>query len=127
MIAAGVTGRCTDDPSTIPDIRKYEAQDLVAATFLRLCADNPDLSPEAAKVQTCQRWFGNDDGSGAPNPPNDEDRLSICALAQMDLFFNPVPPKPVYTFEQARQRCMDARDNENPCSGGIAPTDPKKS
>jgi hypothetical protein len=41
MIAAGVTGRCTDDPSTMPDIRLYEAQDLVAASFLHLLAEHP--------------------------------------------------------------------------------------
>lgn len=34
MIAAGVTGRCTNDSSKMPDIRLYEAQDMVAATFL---------------------------------------------------------------------------------------------
>ena len=35
MIAAGVTGRCTDNAAKIPDIRQYEAQDLVAATFFK--------------------------------------------------------------------------------------------
>src|SRR5262249_28322043 len=39
MIAAGVTGACTGDPGKIPDIRKYEAQDLSAASFLGLCAE----------------------------------------------------------------------------------------
>ena len=121
MIAAGVTGKCTDDPSSIPDIRKYEAQDLVSATFLKLYADNPDISPQEATRQACQRWFGNDDGSGAPMPKDENDRLTICALAQMDLFFEPDPPRPEYNFEQALQRCKTATQPGNPCFGNIKP------
>ena len=89
MIAAGVTGMCTNDASKIPDIRKYEALDLVAASFLYEYAHDPDLDPEEAKQRACRRWFGNDDGSGAPNPPKAEDKQIICALAQTDLFFVP--------------------------------------
>ena len=45
MIAAGVKGRCTDDPSKIPDIQKYEAQDFVAATFLTKYAEHKKIGP----------------------------------------------------------------------------------
>lgn len=122
MIAAGVTGRCTGSPDKIPDIRQYEAQDLTAATFLKLYADNPDISPEEAKRQACMRWYGNAEGTGAPNPPDPHDRRMICALAQMDLFFEPNPkPHPKYTFEEAWQRCADATTPDNPCGGNIKP------
>ncbi len=67
MIAAGVTGKCTNDPSKIPDIRQYEAQDLVAATILKLYTDNPSLEPEEAKKLACLRWFGNADGTQPHN------------------------------------------------------------
>jgi hypothetical protein len=123
QIAAGVTGKCTDDPAKIPDIRQYEAQDLVAATFLKLYADNPDISPEEAKAQACQRWFGNANGTGAPVPKDENDRLTICALAQMDLFFEPDPPRPKYTFDEAFQRCKSATQPGNPCFGNIKPGD----
>lgn len=122
MIAAGVTGCCTSDPGKIPDIRKYEAQDLVAATFLGECADaarrGEAIDPAAAKQQACQRWFGEPDGSGAPNPANDGDRLTICALAQMDLCFNPKTISPTYTFEQAMARCRSKGGADlSPCFG----------
>ncbi len=122
MIAAGVTGRCTDNPAEMPDIRLYEAQDLVAATFLRALAENPEIGPDQAKVDACRRWFGNDDGSGPPQPPAEEDQLVICALAQMDLFFEPEPkPHPKYCYEEALQRCKDAHDRGDPCCGSIKP------
>ncbi len=122
MIAAGVTGRCTGCPSKIPDIRKYEAQDLVAASFLYAYAKDPDLDPHEAKRRACQRWFGNDDGSGAPKPPDPKDAQVICALAQMDLFFVARPsPHPKYTFEEAMQRCADANNGLDPCCAPIAP------
>jgi hypothetical protein len=122
MIAAGVTGRCTDDPSTIPDIRKYEAQDLVAATFLALCADaarqGTEIDPAGAKQAACQRWFGAPDGSGAPSPPEDNDRLTICALAQMDLCFDPVKIAPAYTYDEAVARCRGKGGaGYSPCFG----------
>ncbi len=122
MIAAGVTGRCTDDPSTIPNILKYEAQDLVAATFLSLCADSAlqgkAVDPEEAKRAACQRWFGAPDGSGAPNPADPGDRLIICALAQMDLCFDRVKIAPMYTFEEAKVRCQQKGGPEYaPCFG----------
>ena len=120
MIAAGVTGKCTDDPADIPDIRMYEAQDLVAATFLYEYAQNPDIEPEEAKSKACLRWFGNADGKGPPNPPDEKDAQIICALAQMDLFFCPgPPPHPKYTFEEAMKRCADAENA--PCSCAIGP------
>ena len=128
MIAAGVTGQCTDDPSKMPDIRKYEAQDLVAATFLYLCATNPDLSPEHARREACQRYFGNDTGQGQPNPSKPEYAKAICALAQMDLFFCDEPsPHPKYNWEEALKRCEDANNQYDPCAKPIGPCccDPK--
>jgi hypothetical protein len=122
MIAAGVTGRCTDAPSTLPDIRHYEAQDLVAATFLWLLATQPSLSVSEAQAQACTRWFGNAAGTGVPRPAKPDDERTICALAQMDLFFEPKPsPHPRYTFEEAWQRCGDAHNGCNPCGSPIAP------
>lgn len=122
MIAAGVTGACTKDASKIPDIRQYEAQDLVAATILKLYSENPNLEPEDAKKMACQRWFGNPDGTGAPKPPKEQDKRTICALAQMDLFFSPTPwPHPTYTFEEAWERCSEKAAQDNPCFPAIAP------
>jgi hypothetical protein len=122
MIAAGVTGQCTNDASKIPDIRKYEAQDLVAASFLYEYAHDPDLDPEEAKQRACRRWFGNDDGSGAPNPPKAEDKQIICALAQTDLFFVSTPlPHPKYTWEECLKRCADAGNGNSPCDPPINP------
>jgi hypothetical protein len=125
MIAAGVTGKCTDQPDRIPDIRQYEAQDLVSATFLKLYTDNPDMDPEDIKRQACLRWFGNPDGTGAPNPPDEKDKRTICALAQMDLFFSALPkPHPTYTFEEAWDRCGQPGVFDNPCGGSIKPPEP---
>jgi hypothetical protein len=122
MIAAGVTGVCGGDPTAIPNIRVYEAQDLVAATFLLQYAENPDLDPMEAKKQACLRWFGNEDGSGAPAPPESKDAQIICALAQMDLFFVPDPiPHPRYTLEEAMQRCAGANNGNDPCAKPIEP------
>lgn len=106
MIAAGVTGRCTDDPTKIPNISKYEAQDLVAATFLKLFHDQPAIHPEEAARQACQRWFGADDGSGAPKPAAEADQLIMCALAQVDLCFDVEKLLPMYTYEEATRRCQ---------------------
>ena len=123
MIAAGVTGRCTDDPSKMPDIRLYEAQDLVAATFLRSYLEEPDQNPAAAKARACMRWFGNEEGKGPPKPPRKEDRETICALAQMDLYFCPgPPPHPKYTLEEARERCRKSK-KFNPCGKRLGPKD----
>lgn len=118
MIAAGVTGRCTKDPSKIPNIQKYEAQDLVAATFLSLYHVSPGIDPAEAKRIACRRWFGADDGDGAPNPPSAEDRLTICALAQMDLCFDLKTLRPMYTFDEGKKRCKRAGgDDFSPCFG----------
>lgn len=123
MIAAGVTGLCTNDPSRIPDMRQYEAQDLVAATFLKSYSDNPNLDPYKAKEQACMRWYGNKYGEGAPQPPDATDAQTICALAQMDLFFDPSPyPHPKYTFEEAVKRCQEASQKNNPCADNIKPS-----
>jgi hypothetical protein len=122
MIAAGVTGECTDDASKIPDIRQYEAQDLVAATFLKLYGDNPSIDPDDAKARACERWYGNKEGKGVPYPKNEDDRTTICALAQMDLFFEAIPkPHPKYTFEEAWERCKHASIKDDPCYGNIKP------
>lgn len=122
MIAAGVTGKCTNHPDKIPDIRQYEAQDLVAATFLKLYEENPDIHPEEAKRQACERWYGNPYGYGAPEPKDPNDRQTICALAQMDLFFEALPkPHPKYTFKEAWQRCACSTEKDNPCFGNIKP------
>lgn len=122
MIAAGVTGQCTPDPSQIPNIQKYEAQDLVAATWLSFYADavgqGKRFDPQAALEQACQRWFGAADGNGAPNPPDPKDKLTICALAQMDLCFDPVKIAPMYSFDEAVARCQQAGGaNLSPCFG----------
>ena len=122
MIAAGVTGKCTNHPDKIPDIRQYEAQDLVAATFLKLYVENPDIDPEEAKRKACERWYGNPYGYGAPEPKDPIDKQTICALAQMDLFFEGLPkPHPKYSFEEAWQRCASATEKDNPCFGDIKP------
>ncbi|TDQ19486.1 hypothetical protein DFQ04_1307 [Algoriphagus boseongensis] len=124
MIAASVTGRCTNNPAVMPDIRLYEAQDLVAATFLKIYKDNPNLDPLAVRAAACNRWFGNTDGKGAPTPADDRDKLILCALAQMDLFFAHDPkPHPKYTFEEAMERCQKAKDEGNPCCPDIKPDD----
>jgi hypothetical protein len=124
MIAASVTGRCTTDASKIPDIRQYEAQDLVAAEFLKIYTENPSMEPEEVKAQACERWYGNSTGTGVPKPADKNDTLILCALAQMDLFFSPIPkPHPTYTFEEAMKRCKTASDSGNPCCNGIKPTD----
>lgn len=128
MIAAGVTGRCTSDPSKIPDIRKYEAQDLVAATFLGLCAEaaagGREIDPAQALETACQRWFGAPNGNGAPQPPADADRLVICALAQMDLCFDAVKIAPMYDYAQALARCRQyGGADHSPCFGcGATPS-----
>lgn len=122
MIAAGVMGVCNDDPSELPNICKYEAQDLVAASFLYEYAKEPDLDPAEARQRACRRWFGNDDGSGAPEPPATLDRQIICALAQMDLFFEHTGgPHPKYTFEEAMERCATANNGFRPCAKPIEP------
>ncbi|MEM8653215.1 MAG: alkaline phosphatase family protein [Pseudomonadota bacterium] len=119
MIAAGVTGKCTDNPAAIPDIRMYEAQDCVAASFLYEYAANPDITPEEAKARACMRWFGNKTGDGPPKPPDPADAQILCALAQMDLFYCPgPPPHPKYTFEEAMQRCAGADNDACGCTIG---------
>ncbi|TVP54857.1 MAG: hypothetical protein EA351_12335 [Gemmatimonadales bacterium] len=122
MIAAGVTGVCGGDPTKIPNIRMYEAQDLVAASFLLQYAENPDLDPVEARRQACMRWFGNESGTGPPKPPDPRDNQIICALAQMDLFFVAEPtPHPRYTFEEAMERCAGANNGDDPCAAPIEP------
>jgi phospholipase C len=110
MIAAGVKGSFSSDASVIPNIQKYEAQDLVAATFLSICTDAGQRGERIdlfkAKEEACRRWFGAADGSGAPNPAADGDRLTICALAQMDKCYDHKKHLPMYTYQEAVARCQ---------------------
>src|SRR4029077_6784518 len=93
-------------------------QDLAAATFLNLCAEQKGIDPAQAKKAACQRWFGDPEGKLAPNPPDPNDRLTICALAQMDQCFDKVKTAPMYTFEQAKVRCQQkGGPNFSPCFG----------
>jgi phospholipase C len=120
MVAAAVKGECTNDPSK--NIQRYEAQDLVAATFLTKYAEGGEIEPAKAAKDACQRWFGAPDGRDAPNPPREEDRLAICALAQVDQFFGPK-----YTYQQAIARCQQKGGPDySPCFGGgyVAPGNP---
>ena len=118
MIAAGVTGKCTKDASQIPDILQYEAQDLVAATFLKIYETSPGIDPADAVKQACQRWFGADRGGVVPAPASADDRLTMCAMAQMDLCFNVETALPTYTFDQAKARCQKAGGSDYaPCFG----------
>ena len=109
MIAASVTGRWTTAPGQIPDIRIYEAQDLVAATFIKLCADScaegQAFDPQEARKIACRQWLGVADPT-EPFDPSDEARLTISALALMDLWTDAskgYPPIPSY--EQAEALC----------------------
>ena len=121
MIAAGVMGRCTDDPAKkIPNIQMYEAQDLVAATFLSQYAlpGQQGIDPAEAKKAACQRWFGAADGGVAPNPPDPKDRLTICTLGQWDLCFDAVNRAPKFTYEEAKARCeQKGGPDYSPCFG----------
>jgi phospholipase C len=127
MAAAGVKGECTNDPSKIPNIQKYEAQDLVAATFLGKYAEGTAIDPAEAANDACQRWFGALDGNGAPNPPKDKDRLAICALAQTDWCFDGKKMQPKYTYQEAIARCQrKGGPDYSPCfgCGDVAADDP---
>lgn len=128
MIAAGVTGRCTGDASAIPDIRQYEAQDLVAASFLKAFADDPNVDVQVALTQATDRWFGPGRTFGSvPAASDAKDRRMECALAQVDLFFDPVHIKPVLTLEQASARCAAlSLGTDDPCCPNCAapPTRP---
>ena len=124
MIAASVTGKCTDHPDKLPDIRQYEAQDLVVASFLKIYSEHPDMHPAEVKKQACMKWYGHESGLGAPMPKEEDQRRAICALAQMDMFFVPEPrPHLKYSLEEAMKRCKDATQIDNPCFGNIKPPD----
>ncbi len=106
MIAAGVTGHCTKDPSKIPDQRRYEAEDLVAACFLKQFHLNADTAPATAKENCCQEWFGNATCAGAPTPAMAQKKY-ICILSQIDVHFNLQTRKPWCTWEQAEKWCEE--------------------
>jgi hypothetical protein len=121
MIAAGVKGRCLNDPAQ--NIRRYEAQDLVAAMFLSLMSkqqEGTELDPAEARKMACQRWFGVSapGDQDLPNPKNENDKLTICAMAQIDLCFNTQTRAPMYTYEQAKARCQKKGGRDYcPCFG----------
>jgi hypothetical protein len=131
MVAAGVTGRCTDEPTRIPNIQKYEAQDLVAVTFLHVLAEaaaqGRPIDQVKAKEEACLRWFGEADGGGAANPPDNDDRIAVCAMAQMDMCFDFKKRAPMFTFEQAKARCLQMNyPGYSPCFGcGDLPPPPR--
>lgn len=109
MIAASVTGQWTTAAGTVPDIRIYEAQDLVAATFLKLCADacalGQAVDPQDARRDACRQWLGVDDPGKPFNPP-DCARLVISALALMDLWKDKSKGyPPILKYEQAEALC----------------------
>ena len=106
MIAAGVTGAVTWDAGKIPDVRRYEAQDLVAAEFLLQYHRQPDIHPDTAKRNACMRWFGNEKGSGAPNPKDAEKKI-ICILAEIDLSFDPNLHHDKYNWKSAEKTWND--------------------
>lgn len=121
MIAAGVTGLCTSDPSKIPDIRRYEAEDLVAVEFLRQYAADPGIAPERAREIACLKWFGNKDGTGAPNPQAEE-KKKICIMALIDLFFDEKKVAPVYSWEEAERLAeTKTKGTYSPCGPDLAP------
>jgi hypothetical protein len=107
LIAAGVTGSCTDNSAKIPDIRQYDAQDLVAAAFMKEYVDDPDIDPSEAKAKACLRWFGNETGTGSPDPQDSEDKLRLTAMTIVDTNFNLKKLSPEFTFDEALARCQD--------------------
>jgi hypothetical protein len=114
MIAAAVMGRCSNNPAV--DIRRYEAQDLVAVSFLKQLADDPTMTPAQAGLNATREWFGNDDGAGVPNPAADKARI-ICINAQMDLIWDLRE-----NWAQAAVRCATLTNGtNNPCAPGCAP------
>lgn len=122
MIAAGVTGSCDGKPDRLPNIRTYEAQDLVAASWLHTyyeqTQEGETFDPVNARSQACLRWFGNPHGIGAPKPEKRGDMETICALAQMDLCFDSKRIAPMYSYEEALQRCRQrGGDDLSPCFG----------
>lgn len=126
MIAAGVTGKCTKDASQIPDIRQYEAQDLVAATFLKLYTENPNLEPEDAKAQACKRWYGNETGIGAPAPPDPNDALTLCAWHKWTCFSLQILQVLLTISKRPVNDVRKQKKKNNPCGDPIGPTDPRK-
>jgi hypothetical protein len=117
MIAAGVEGLCTSNPASPCDIRNYEAHDLAAANFLSQYASDPSIDPSTAQQAAFIRWFGNPAGTGIPVPPDPRDRLLLCAMAQMDVNFEPSKQEQT-RFDEALSRCT-ATANADPCAAGM--------
>jgi hypothetical protein len=127
MIAAGVTGKCcTSNKDKAPDIRVYEAQDLVAASFLQQYDQRPDIDPKTARKNACMDWFGNEEGAGPPqqSSTNPGNLKIIGALAQMDLFIDYRPNKvpqvvPKYSYQEAVDRVVKyGGETFDPCADG---------
>ncbi len=110
MIAAGVTGAVTSEGGKIPDIRRYEGEDLVAAEFLKQYDQNPNISPEEAKKNACLKWFGNEKGNGAPVPSSVEDKKFLRAMAIRDLFFDVITLEPFYSWSEALDKSAEFGD-----------------
>lgn len=114
MIAAGVTGTCTDDPTQIPDMRQYEAQDLVAACWIEALTGAPEGDPVALRDQCCTQYYEQVPGQPAcgGTPKSLE---SICWLAQKDLFFDEATVSPACSDAQAQTWCTTTAIDYNPC------------
>ena len=110
MIAAGVTGAVTTKPGKIPDIRRYEGEDLVAAEFLSQYDRTPNIAPEQAKKNACKRWFGNENGKGEPVPPSPGDKILLGAMAIRDLFFDVITLEPFYSWNEAYDKSAELGD-----------------
>jgi len=115
MIAAGVTGTCTDDPTQIPDMRQYEAQDLVAACWVTTYSSQPDADPTTVRDACCAQYYVQPPGqptvcSGTPVASEQN-----CWLAQIDLFFDDATIQPSCSQAQAQTWCTQSAVDFNPC------------
>ncbi|MCB9670914.1 MAG: hypothetical protein H6734_15645 [Alphaproteobacteria bacterium] len=115
MIAAGVTGTCTTDPTQIPDMRQYEAQDLVAACWVNAYHTSPDADPTTVRDGCCAKYYVQTPGqptvcSGTPVASED-----ICWLAEIDLFFDDVKIAPKCSEAQAKAWCTTRAVGFDPC------------
>lgn len=115
MIAAGVTGTCTDDPTQIPDMRQYEAQDLVAACWVNTYASQPDADPTTVRDACCSQYYVQTPGQPTVCSGQPQSLESICWLAQIDLFFDDVKIAPVCSDAQAKAWCEQKAVDFDPC------------
>lgn len=101
----------------------------MAAEFLRLLVSGTMVDPYEAKTTACQRWYGNPNGTGVPTPPNDVDKITLCAMALVDTYFDLKTIQPCYTLAQATalvQAAVQAQGDAayNPCPTTIYPPPP---